>query len=370
MFVLSPMAVFVLAAQAAAGAPPKPAVDPVIQIGIFSYRPDGTDQAAAYETSLAGESFTYVAGCAIGAGKRQAPDGATDAWRLSGNVTSSNHEEAIVQLDWQRIRADGVAVSSPGGSVQLTLHLGDRVPLDSVSRDANAQCPARTIGFEARYGARPFAGLVGGRGSLGGGTAIGGGRVSAGSGAGGGAAIHSGVGVGAGAGGGAGSGSGLDSRPVVVEALDQTRKVRVGEGTESRQFDADLWLVRNAPGRKEEVLHQALNGVRGSAQYAFAPVSIETPRGTVNLQVTGVVRVTTDESGAQRLVFMTMRSVKFAPTAGASRDTRPSTMGSSTTTNPMPGPDDVLSFELPLLPAPNGGPPAVPDQFSIRVRIR
>jgi hypothetical protein len=109
--------------------------------------------------------------------------------------------------------------------------------------------------------------------------------------------------------------------------------------------------------------------VRGSAQYAFAPVSIETPRGTMNLQVTGVVRVTSDESGASQLVFSTMRRLKFAPAAGGSRDALPSTIGSSTTTNPMPGPDDVLSFELPPLPAANGQP-AVPDQFSIRVRIR
>jgi hypothetical protein len=362
MFVLSPVAVLVLAAQAVAGAPQKPPADPVIQIGIFSLRPDGTDQGAAYETSLTAESIQYVAGCAIGAGNRQAPDEATDAWRLSGKVMSISPEEAVVQLNWQRIRADGVAVNSPGASVQLTLHPGDRVPLDSVSRDATAQCPARTVSFEARYGVRPFAGLFNGQVPRGGGITLGGGRVSSGTAGGGGATVHSGagVGVGTGAGGGSGSGSG---RAVHMP------KIRVGPSSEARQFDADLWLVRSAPGRTEEAAHQALSGVRGSAQYAFAPVSIETPRGTMNLQVTGVVRVTTDEAGAPQLVFITMRRLKFAPAVGGSRDTLPSTIGSSTTTNPMPGPDDVLSFELPPLPAANGQP-AVPDQFSIRVRIR
>jgi hypothetical protein len=43
--------------------------------------------------------------------------------------------------------------------------------------------------------------------------------------------------------------------------------------------------------------------------------------------------------------------------------------GTSTTTNPMPGPDDVLSFEMPSIRLLNGGP-ALPDQFAIRVRIR
>lgn len=362
MFVLPLVAVFVLAAQAAAGAPQKPPADPVIQIGIFSLRPDGTDQGAAYETSLSVESVQYVAGCAIGGGNRPVPDEATDAWRLSGRVISINAEEAIIQLNWQRIRADGVGVNSPGASVQLTLHPGDRVPLDSVSRDATAQCPARTVSFEARYGARPFAGLFGDRVARGGGMTIGGGRVSAGTGGGGGATVHSGVGVGAGTGVVVPSGSG-SGRAV------HAPKIRAAEGGETRQFDADLWLVRNAPGRTEEASHQALSGVRGSAQYAFAPVTIETPQGTMNLQVTGVVRATTDESGAPQLVFITMRRLRFAPAAGGSRDTLPSTIGSSTTTNPMPGPDDVLSFELPPLPAANGQP-AVPDQFSIRVRIR
>ena len=36
---------------------------------------------------------------------------------------------------------------------------------------------------------------------------------------------------------------------------------------------------------------------------------------------------------------------------------------------PMPGPDDVLSFELPALSAGHGHS-AIPDRFSIRVRIR
>jgi len=116
-------------------------------------------------------------------------------------------------------------------------------------------------------------------------------------------------------------------------------------------------------------VHQALNGVRGSAQFAFVPVSIQTPRGAVSLQVTGLFRVTTDDSGAQQLVFITTRSVRFAPAADANRATPAATTGTSTTTHPMPGPDDVLSFEMPPIRVANGGP-AVSDQFAVRVRIR
>jgi hypothetical protein len=368
MLVMAPMAMFVLVAQATAGAPPKPPSDRVVQVGVFSYGADGTDTAAAYETNLSAEVTTiYVAGCAVGAGNRPAPDRATDAWKVSGKVQTLNADEAVIQLDWQRIRTNGNPTTSPGGSVQLTLHPGDRVPLDSARPDAARDslapgsplfdCPARTIGFEARYGSGlgrwvPGGGARGGGGGIG----TGGGRPGAGSG-GGGATIRSGAGVGAGTGGGSDSGRAV-----------HMPKVGSAESSDSRQFAVDLWLVRNAPGRKEEAVHQALNGVRGSAQFAFAPVSIETARGTVNLQVTGLLRVTTDESGARQLVFITTRSVRFAPAGGSNRDTPPSMTGTSTTANPMPGPDDVLSFEMPPLPVPNGG--AVPDQFEIRVRIR
>lgn len=352
MLVMAPMTIFVLVAQATAGATPKPPADRVVQVGIFAYGADGMDNAAAYESNLSAEGTTvYVAGCAVGAGNRPAPDRATDAWRVSGKVQTMNADEAVVQLDWQRIRTNGNPTTSPGGSVQLTLHPGDRVPLDSASREGTSQCSPRAIGFEARYGS----GL--GRWTPGGGARGGGGGfAAAGGGGGGGATIRSGAGVGAGGGSGAGSGRAV-----------HMPKVGSAEGGETRQFDVELWLVRSAPGRKEEAVHQALNGVRGSAQFAFAPVSIETPRGSVNLQVMGSFRVTTDELGAQQLVFLTTRIVRFG---GGSRDTPLSTVsGLSTTTNPMPGPDDVLSFEMPSIRVPNGGP-ALPDQFAIRVRIR
>jgi hypothetical protein len=371
MFVLSSIVMVVLVAQAGGAAQNPNDVDarrrmvqslaekreqPTIQVGLFSYRPDGTLQGAAYDTSLSAETFQYVVGCGIGGGNRPAPDGATDAWRLTGKVMSLTPDEAVIQLDWQRIRAGGAAVSSPGASIQLTLHAGDRVPLDSVNADATAQCPARTIGFEARYGARMFAWIPPAgfteNGGSGGGVGIGVGRGS---------------GRGGGGGGGrtvASAGSGAPGFGRAVHAPKETVA-----GTDSQQADVDLWLVHSAPGKKEETLHQVLTGVRGSAQFAFAPVTVGAQETRVNLQVSGVLRFTMDDTGARQLVFITMRNAKFSPVGGPARDTLPSTQGASTTTHPMPGPDDVLSFEMPPIRVPNGGP-AIPDQFSIRVRIR
>src|SRR6185312_6179558 len=83
------------------------------------------------------------------------PDRATDAWRLSGKLETITEDEAVVRIDWQRIRIGSVAATSPGGSVQLTLHPGDRVPLDSATPNPVAGCGARTVAFEARFEPRP-----------------------------------------------------------------------------------------------------------------------------------------------------------------------------------------------------------------------
>jgi hypothetical protein len=61
------------------------------------------------------------------------------------------------------------------------------------------------------------------------------------------------------------------------------------------------------------------------------------------------------------------RTVTFAPANRSARDTAPIVEGSTKTTVPMPGPDEVLSFEMPPLRIPGGA--TVPDRLSIRVRL-
>jgi hypothetical protein len=348
MFVISSM-LWLLINQAAV-TPPKPQPSPVLQVGIFSDGPDGKSQAAAYETSLATESFQYVAGCAIGGGNRPVPDRATDAWRVSGRVERITTEEAVVRVDWQRIRAGGTPVTSPGGSVQLTLHPEDRVLLDSANPDPTAGCGARTIAFEARFGARPGWMAVPGLGPLkeSPGVTIGrGGGIASGAG--------SGTGVGARAGGGGGR----------VAALPRV-------AGESVEFSADVWLVRTDTSRAPEKPEFNLQGlvlqkVRGTVPFAFTPFTIETPAGPIGVQITGSVQVTT-ERGPAELVFTAIRDVKYA-TGDTNRDSTRSSTGSSTTRNPMPGPEEVLSFEMPPIRVPNSTA-TLPEQYSVRVRVR
>ena len=116
MFVVSSLAVLLVGQVTTA--PPTSA--PVLQVGVFSYGPDGKEQAAAYATTLDSESLQYIAGCEIGGGNRPVPDRATDAWRVSGKVETLSAEEAVVRIDWQRVRAARAGTTSPGGSVQLS----------------------------------------------------------------------------------------------------------------------------------------------------------------------------------------------------------------------------------------------------------
>jgi hypothetical protein len=327
----------------------KPEGPPVLQVGIFSYGPDGQPQGSAL-TSLSSESFQYVGlGCEIGAGNRPVPDRSTDAWRVSGNVERMTDDEAVVQIDWQRVRAGGRTVTAPGGSVHLTLHPGDRVPLDSATTEPTALCAARTIGFEARFAPRAGWVRVPRRGAANESSSV---TIVRGGGSGGGV----GSGTGAGAGASASGGGGRARRPA--------------SANDSKELTAELWLVRkDAASEKPEFNLQGLviDKLRGVIPFSFSSFSIDTPSGPLTVQISGSVQVT-NERGPAELVFTASRNVRYASST-PTRDATSTSSGSSTTRNPMPGPDEVLSFELPPIRVPNSTA-TLPDQYSVRLRIR
>jgi hypothetical protein len=260
-----------------------------------------------------------------------------------------NDEEAVVQIDWQRVRAGGRTVTAPGGSVHLTLHPGDRVPLDSATTEPTVLCAARTIGFEARFAPRPGWVRAPRRGGANESSSV---TIVRGGGSGG------GVGSGTGAGAGASASGGGDSIRRPASAND------------SKELSAELWLVRkDAASEKPEFNLQGLvlDKLQGVTPFSFSSFSIETPSGPVTVQISGSLQVT-NERGPTELVFTASRSVHSA----TSRPTNKATAnfsGNSTTRNPMPGPDEVLSFELPPIRLPNSTT-TLPDQYSVRLRIR
>jgi len=344
---------------APAGAQSPVADEPIVQVGLYSYRADGTGQGFAYDTEPADPqvqprsfgSVVYVSGsfCQIGAGKDPAPAQAADAWRFAGRVVSKTAEEAVVQLDWQRILENGRSTSTPGGSVQLTLKPGDQVLLDSLLPRTQTSCSTAEVRFEARYRSR-FSDVPKRIDVIVNGSRAGGGGRSSGTGGGAGGSGATGVRIAPGSESGGG-------RATVGAA-------RVAPG--ARMVNVNLWLVHSAPGREDEVQHQELRAAHEGAAFAFAPVAVTGDGGPASVQVTGSFAVRTNpQSGDQQLIFITSRRV----TRGGDQPRDAADVaGTSRIVRTMPGPDDVLSFEMPPMPAANGRP-APRDQFSVRVRI-
>jgi hypothetical protein len=320
----------VLSSGAAAGDDQQVSGPPVLRVGVFGYRADGSSALAAWETELSTNSVVSMTSlCKVTAGSSGPPADATDAWRFSGKVQRIDDDEAVLELEWQRIRDRGQPVTAPAGNGLVTLRAGEKVVLDQVIPDAPSQCSIVGASFEARYTR----------------SRIGAPELEV-----------------------------ENAPPASPSSSPRTRSS--GGGARSglprsanfliKALDVNLWLVHTAPGRPDAVLHQTLLATDRGADFAFSPITVSTSDGAVVVQVTGSFAVTSGGSGDQ-LVFATNRRVTSARLDLPVRDGVPDSQGNSRTAVPMPGPDDVLSFEMPPLRV--KGQPPLPDQFSVRVRI-
>jgi hypothetical protein len=103
-----------------------------------------------------------------------------------------------------------------------------------------------------------------------------------------------------------------------------------------------------------------------TATFAFAPVAVSTASGTADIQVTGSVSFLQEDGVSPQVVFEMQRRASFSDAGNQQpRDNRVSE-GSTRTARPLPGPDEVLSFELPPVGA---SFPAIADRFELRVQI-
>ena len=340
-----------------------PAPPPMVAVGIYSSLDNGTPLSAAFTTgqkaadSLA--SLVYGTACStLGAGLKTPPVGTTHAWRLAGRVLSITTEQAVIQLEWQRVLSDGQAVTGPGQSVELTLAVGDRVTLDSVNWPAAENCRPTVVELAARFVPRSAYRFSMGGAATAAGAAVAGGRSGGGGQAGGGGqgraratrSHSSRPESGAGDGGGV-AGGGVDA-------------ARIGTST----CDVDLWLVHGAPNHADEVLHETIRATPAGAAFAFAPIRIATPQGALTVRVRGSVAIAPAATAGRQFVFAADRQVAFAPSNRPGRDQAPEAEGGTRITSPLPGPDDVVSYEMPPLRLLSGGP-SVADRFAIRVRV-
>jgi hypothetical protein len=324
------------------GPPLLPAGDPVVEVGVFSYQPDGSRAGAAFDTDPNLRSMVYLGSsfCQLGAGDIPVPEYATHAWRFSGKIVSKTPDEAVVQLTWQRVLDQGQPATAPEGTVQLTLRNGDRVPLDTVMSQTQSSCAVTNAVFEARYMPRTFAVFKNNPGHK--------------------AVDVTGTTISFGAGGRATSGtvSVRDAHGTKVRNYEAPGGPQTG-----RMFTVELWLVHSVPGKSDEVLHQQLQAKEDGAAFAFAPVTIDTANGVATVEITGNVAI----PGGGRLMFEANRKVTFARSS-QTRDGAFDSKGSSRTVRQLPSSSDVLSFEMPPIRGATGGSP-VADQFAVRVRV-
>ncbi len=125
-----------------------------------------------------------------------------------------------------------------------------------------------------------------------------------------------------------------------------------------------MWLVRQSPGKPDESQHQLLRVGGDEVAFAFTPIDVGTAKGSVGVQVTGAVAVTSGANGPQ-LVLKTNRRVA-RPRADATPRDGGDVNGSSRSTLALPRPEEVLSFEMPPLLGPNV---PVADRFSVRLTV-
>ena len=89
-------------------------------------------------------------------------------------------------------------------------------------------------------------------------------------------------------GGGSGGGVGVSGGSGDGRTAYGSRAIAVGQSMDPDSLKVELWLVHTAPGIAEDrTVYQTLTSTREGAMFAFAPVSVATPEGTVGVQITG-----------------------------------------------------------------------------------
>jgi hypothetical protein len=252
------------------------------------YQPDGAVAAETVNLPSAGAGLVHLFArrsmCDPAVAGAVEPPDAGFGWRIASQIVSRSEKDLVVSIDWRRVWDAGRKISNgPGGSAQLTLHPGDRIPLDHIPNTApRADCRAVGLGLEVRVG-RADQTLT--------------------------AVPRSLLPIGAAPGG-------------------------------AKDADAELWLLHTLPSGAEQVMHQKVRLNRASGKFSFAPATVSTATGEVRVEITGSIDRFSVPTGGEYLVLSMTRLVSgdSLPAGGVS-----GTTGSIVPFVPA----EVLSFEIP-----------------------
>jgi guanyl-specific ribonuclease Sa len=267
-----------------------PATELRVVLATPVYEPNGSVGVETTMVENGGTSILHLFArksvCEVAKSSKDEPRDASVGWRVTTHTISQSPTEIVVSVDWRRMWDRGKKISDgPAATQQLVLHPGDSIPLDHIPNlQASGECRAVGLGLEVRTV-----------------------RVT-----------------------------------VAPTAPPQNPALPLGAqpgGTSA--LDADLWLVHKKPSGVPEVVHQTVHLPLTGGPFAFSTVKFPTANGEIGVELTGTFRrFQTPTSG--EYVFMSMTRVitgGSAPSGGLSQSTSAPLA--------LPGPLEVLSFEMP-----------------------
>jgi hypothetical protein len=244
---------------------------------------------------------------------------------VTGKILEMNDQQAVIQLDSQRLRRDGHDETSAPESRTLTLKRGERTTLETLTFPAAGTCEPVTSYFAALFATRK---------ELSDTTTADYARAS--------------------------------TKPLNGAATAGVTK-RGEPARSDLEREVDLWLIHTSPGRPDETLHLTSKALPFPTPFSFPAAIIRGPNGTVSVKVDGTIETGLLPDGQRRLHFTTTRAVTTLTSSRPVAESKPVIEGSTKTTVALPGPDEVLSFEMPPLRASDGV--TLPDRLSIRLRL-
>lgn len=181
------------------------------------------------------------------------PTDATDGWKVTVVERSRTTTQVTVGVTWFRMWERGrVVMSGSGGTNELTLQRGDRIPLDTITRPSEAGvCEGTMKSLELQVGATMFS----------------------------------------------------SATPAGDSPLDGT-------------VAAELWMVHQAPNGIETVEHQTVRLIAGAIGFNFRGGPVDTADGPVALELSGQLRAVRREDGSRGLWAGLTRIVTRQATAG------------------------------------------------------
>jgi hypothetical protein len=235
-------------------APVKPPGDFVVLVAAPVYQPDGTITAETVALPQTGAGLVHLFArrslCNPAVAGTAEPTDALFGWRVASQIVNRTERDVVVSIDWRRLWDDGRKTSNgPGATVQLTLHTGDRIPLDQIPNSKPTE-NCRAVGL------------------------------------------------------------GLEVRLAQAEASAPGRSTMLPLGAMpggAKPVDAELWLLHTLPSDIQQVVHQTVRIPAEGGRFTFAPTAVTTARGEVSVELTGSIDRYRTPTGEFLLLSLTRR---------------------------------------------------------------